>query len=183
MKLGLRALLAVPTLCCLLLAQCVSSPEQGATPEAVGSVSPTTEPALAQALETLPVEPPEPSLSPALKAEPEPPRLQAARSFSRRVPREKAEEPLQETYSASLRLGTVFIMDGTRRVATCRTAALHVEEARFIERQKQIVVKSRDRSGPATVQLFDTRTGAERDAVMAHEIRNGQPAWAAGLED
>lgn len=168
MKPGLRVLRAVPTLGCLLLAQCVSSPKPGPTQEAVGSVSPTTEPALAQALETLPAEPP--------PAKP-------ARSFSRRVPRPKAEEPSQQTYTASLRLGTVFIMDGTRRVATCRTAAPHVEETRFIEQQKQIVVKSRGRNGPATVQLFDARTGAERDAVMAHEIRNGQPAWAAGLED
>lgn len=93
------------------------------------------------------------------------------------------EQPLGEAYSSVIRLGMVIIMDGTRHVATCRAAAPNVEEARFINRQKQIVVKSRGRHGPATVQLFDTRTGAERDAVMAYDIGNGQPEWAAGLED
>lgn len=92
----------------------------------------------------------------------------------------QAQEP---RYTASKRLGSVLILEGSRRVAICHTDGLQVQEARFINGQKQLVVKSRGRHGPAVVQLFDTRTGAEQDAVLAHEIREGQPAWAAGLEN
>jgi hypothetical protein len=56
---------------------------------------------------------------------------------------------------------------------------IHAGRAGF---SNEMVVKFRARHGPAVMQLFDTRTGAERDAVMARKIRNGQPAWAAGLE-
>ena len=75
----------------------------------------------------------------------------------------------------------VSIMEGDRPVSVCRTASPFVEETRFINEQEQIVVKSRARHGPATVQLFDTRNGAEQGRIMAYEIREGQPAWAAGL--
>lgn len=91
-----------------------------------------------------------------------------------------AQEP---RYTASKRLGSVLILEGDRRVAICHTDGLQVQEARFINGQKQLVVKSRSRHGPSVVQLFDTRTGTEKDAVLAHEIREGQPAWAAGLEN
>jgi hypothetical protein len=56
-----------------------------------------------------------------------------------------------------------------------------VEETRFISEQDQIVVKSRGNHGPATVQLFNTRTGAQQGSVMAYEVRGGFPAWAAGM--
>lgn len=97
---------------------------------------------------------------------------------------EAASVQAQESQcTASMRLGCVIIQEVNRRVAICHAAGLQVQEARFFNGQKQIVVKSRGRHGPAVTQLFDTRTGAERDAVMAHEIRDGQPAWAAGLQD
>ncbi len=77
--------------------------------------------------------------------------------------------------------GTVTIMEGQRNVAVCRTASPNVEQTRFITEQQQIVVKSRGAHGPATVQLFDTATGAEKDRVMAFDIKGNQPAWAAGM--
>ncbi len=78
---------------------------------------------------------------------------------------------------------TVSIMEGNRPVSVCHTGAPFVEETRFINEQEQIVVKSRARHGPATVQLFDTRSGAEQGRIMAYEIQEGQPAWAAGMEE
>lgn len=92
----------------------------------------------------------------------------------------QAQEP---RYTASKRLGSVLILEGSRRVAICHTDGLQVQQVRFINGQKQLVVKSRSRHGPAVVQLFDTRTGAEKDAVLAHDIRVGQPAWAEVLEN
>lgn len=86
-----------------------------------------------------------------------------------------------QPYTASKGLGSVTIMEGPRRVSTCYTASPNVENTRFINEQQQIVVKSRGNHGPATVQLFDCRTGRQEGRVMAYEIRGGYPAWAAGM--
>ena len=77
--------------------------------------------------------------------------------------------------------GAVIIREGARTVTSFGTAMPVVEETRFINEQEQIVVKSRGNHGPATVQLFNSRNGAEQGRVMAYEIRGGQPAWAAGM--
>ncbi|MCF6311705.1 MAG: hypothetical protein L3J39_04570 [Verrucomicrobiales bacterium] len=93
--------------------------------------------------------------------------------------------PQNSGYGQPLRLeklqGRITIYEGSRALATCRTAAPNVESTRFINQQQQVVVKSRGNHGPATVQLFNSRTGAEEGRVMAFAIRNGQPRWAAGL--
>ncbi|MGB6222508.1 hypothetical protein [Haloferula sp.] len=57
----------------------------------------------------------------------------------------------------------------------------NVEETKFINEQDQIVVKSRGNHGPATVQLFDSKTGRQEGKVMAYEITDDQPLWAAGM--
>lgn len=79
--------------------------------------------------------------------------------------------------------GTVTIREGSRILSTCRTAAPIVEETRWYREQEQIAVKSRGKHGPATVQLFDSRTGAEVGRVMAYEIKNGKPAWATTMAE
>jgi hypothetical protein len=79
--------------------------------------------------------------------------------------------------------GKVTIKEGSRTVAVCSTASPNVEETNFITEQQEIVVKSRGNHGPATVQLFDTKSGKEKGRVMAYEIRGGKPAWAAGMEE
>lgn len=77
--------------------------------------------------------------------------------------------------------GTVTIMEGSRRVAVCKTASPNIEQTRWYQEQQQIVVKSRGNHGPATVQLFDSRSGRQLGTVMAYELANGGPAWAAGM--
>ena len=77
--------------------------------------------------------------------------------------------------------GTVTIMEGNRRVSVCRTASPNIEQTRWQSEQDQIVVKSRGNHGPATVQLFDTRSGRQLGTVMAYELANGGPAWARGM--
>ena len=79
--------------------------------------------------------------------------------------------------------GMVMIREGRRTKAICRTAKPNIERTRFINEQQQIVIKSRGSHGPATVQLFDTRTGAEQGRVLAYEIQRGRPRWAAGMGD
>lgn len=75
----------------------------------------------------------------------------------------------------------VTIREGARVVSSFRTAMPNVEETRWASEQEQIVVKSRANHGPATVQLFNSRNGAEQGRVMAYDIRGDQPAWAAGM--
>lgn len=86
-----------------------------------------------------------------------------------------------QTYTADLNEGTVTIMEGPRRISTCYTASPYVERTRFINDQREIVVKSRAGHGPATVQLFDTSTGRQQARIMAHEVQGGYPSWAAGM--
>jgi len=79
--------------------------------------------------------------------------------------------------------GRVTIMEGSRTVATCYTASPNIEQTRWVNEQQQIVVKSRGNHGPATVQLFNSRTGRQEGTVMAYELANGGPNWAAGMAD
>ena len=79
--------------------------------------------------------------------------------------------------------GQVTIMEGNRTVSTISTASPNIEQTRWYQEQEQIVVKSRGNHGPATVQLFNSRTGRLEGTVMAYELANGGPTWAAGMAD
>jgi len=85
--------------------------------------------------------------------------------------------------SAVIGQGTVVITEGTRQVAVCSAASPNIEQTRFVNEQNEIVVKSRGNHGPATVQLFNARTGRELGRVMAYELATGGPSWAAGMAD
>ncbi|MGB6222497.1 hypothetical protein [Haloferula sp.] len=85
--------------------------------------------------------------------------------------------------SASTGQGTVTVREGGNVLSTFSTASPNVEQTRWYSEQEQIAVKSRGNHGPATVQLFDSRTGAEKGRVMAYDIKNGQPAWAASMAE
>ena len=85
--------------------------------------------------------------------------------------------------TAKVGQGKVTIMQGGRVISTLRTASPNVEKHHFRSGQLQMVVKSRGNHGPATVQLFDVRTGTLRDKVLAFAIHNGQPSWARGMQD
>lgn len=68
-------------------------------------------------------------------------------------------------------------------VCLIRTQLPHVERWEIINRNTEIVIKSRGDRGPAAVELFDTQTGILKSKVMAHAIYNGQPDWAQGFEE
>jgi hypothetical protein len=79
--------------------------------------------------------------------------------------------------------GQVTIMEGNRTVSTISTASPNIEQTRWYQEQEQIVVKSRGNHGPATVQLFNSRTGRQLGTVKAYELTEGGPTWAAGMAD
>jgi hypothetical protein len=112
----------------------------------------------------------------------DPAALQALENASQGRP-QSSQPYYGQPYRASIGQGSVAIMEGQRRVSTCYTIAPFVEKTRFINEQQQIVVKSRGNHGPATVQLFDTRTGRQEGTVMAYELAQGGPNWAAGMAD
>mgnify|MGYP001826162385 CR=1 FL=1 len=88
-----------------------------------------------------------------------------------------------QALTASAGQGSVTVMQGSRRVAVCRAAEKNIVRTRFVHGQKGLAVKSRGERGSSTVQLFNARTGAEIERVMGFEIRDGWPAWAAGMAD
>lgn len=79
-------------------------------------------------------------------------------------------------------VGSVTIREGSRVLTSFRTAAPNVEQTRWYAEQEQIVVKSRGYHGPATVELFNSRTGAKLGTVMAYQAANG-PAWARSMAE
>jgi hypothetical protein len=68
-------------------------------------------------------------------------------------------------------------------VCLIRTDLPKVERWEIINRNTEIVIKSRGDRGPAAVELFDTQSGILKAKVMEYAIRNGQPEWASGFEN
>jgi hypothetical protein len=85
--------------------------------------------------------------------------------------------------TASVGQSQIQILQNGRTISTLRTASPNIESHHFTSGQSQMVVKSRGNHGPATVELFDTKTGILRDKVLAFAIENGQPSWARGMQD
>lgn len=79
--------------------------------------------------------------------------------------------------------GSVTVREGGRVLTSFRTASPNVEQTRWYSEQEQIVVKSRGNHGPATVELFDSRTGRKLGTVMAYELASGGPTWARGMAE
>lgn len=79
--------------------------------------------------------------------------------------------------------GGVEIRQGNQVIVRIKSALPNVEKTQFINEKRLIVVKSRGNHGPASVELFDTRTGVLRDKILAFAIKGGRPTWAAGFAD
>jgi hypothetical protein len=85
--------------------------------------------------------------------------------------------------TATAGMGTVTIRENGQVINTIRTAKPNVEKTQWHKGHSQITVKSRGNHGPATVQLFDSRSGTQLGTVMAFELANGGPTWAKGMAD
>jgi hypothetical protein len=79
--------------------------------------------------------------------------------------------------------GQVRLLRDGKTIATCRTQLPEIEKWKLINGNRQIVVKSRGRHGPAAVELFNVVDGSLADKVMAFAIKNGNPEWARGFEE
>lgn len=94
--------------------------------------------------------------------------------------------PAAPSYGAPLTVqtsqGRVTIREGGRYVTSFTAARPNIEKTRWYAEQEQIVVKSRGNHGPATVQLFNSRTGQVLGSVMAYQAANG-PAWARSMAE
>jgi hypothetical protein len=77
----------------------------------------------------------------------------------------------------------VRLLRNGKTIAVCRTQLPEIENWKLINGNRQIVVKSRGRHGPAAVELFNVVDGSLADKVMAFSIKNGKPAWARGFEE
>jgi hypothetical protein len=77
----------------------------------------------------------------------------------------------------------VRLLRSGKTIAICRTQLPEIEKWKLINGNRQIVVKSRGRHGPAAVELFNVMDGSLADKVMAFAITNGKPEWARGFEE
>ena len=68
-------------------------------------------------------------------------------------------------------------------ICLIRTELPNVERWEIINRNTEIVIKSRGERGPAAIELFDTQSGILKGKVMEYAIHNGQPSWASGFEN
>ncbi len=85
--------------------------------------------------------------------------------------------------TAKVGQGQITVLENGVAVSTIKSASPNIEAHHFTENRADIVVKSRGAHGPATVELFDARTGRLKDKVLAYAIRYGEPAWARGMQD
>ena len=77
----------------------------------------------------------------------------------------------------------VRLLRNGKTIAICRTQLPEIENWKLINGNRQIVIKSRGRHGPAAVELFNVVDGSLADKVMAFAIKNGKPEWARGFEE
>jgi hypothetical protein len=66
-------------------------------------------------------------------------------------------------------------------ICLIRTDLPNVERWEIVNRNTEIIIKSRGDRGPAAVELFDTQSGILKAKVMEHAITDGQPPWASGF--
>jgi hypothetical protein len=78
--------------------------------------------------------------------------------------------------------GGVRLLRRGMTVCLIRTELPKVERWEIINRNTEIVIKSRGERGPAAVELFDTHSGILKAKVMEYAIHNGQPEWASGFD-
>jgi hypothetical protein len=66
-------------------------------------------------------------------------------------------------------------------VCLIRTDLPNVEKWEVVNRNTEIIIKSRGDRGPAAVELFDTQSGILKAKVMEDAIADGYPHWASGF--
>jgi hypothetical protein len=91
--------------------------------------------------------------------------------------------PADIDFQAHAIAGGIEIWEDGKPVSRIRGAQPVIERWAFVKNGRQIIVKSRGAEGPATIELFDSRTAIRRDTIPADQVIDGRPAWAAGLAE
>lgn len=86
-------------------------------------------------------------------------------------------------YEGKVIPGGVEIYELGTKITTLKSELPNVEDWKFVNSGSQVVIKSRAAHGPAAVQLFDVAGGVMREKVMASEIKDGKPEWAASYAE
>lgn len=79
--------------------------------------------------------------------------------------------------------GGVEIYELGTKITTLKSSLPNVEAWKFVSGGTQVVVKSRASHGPAAVELFDVAGGVLKEKVMAFDIKDGKPEWAAAYAE
>mgnify|MGYP003441151407 CR=1 FL=1 len=89
--------------------------------------------------------------------------------------------PPQRGYEAEVKVeeAGVRLLRNGMTVCLIRTRFTKVESWQLINDNREIVIKSRSQSGPAAIELFDSRSGILKGKVMAGQ--GDQPVWAEGF--
>ncbi len=90
---------------------------------------------------------------------------------------------LQPPVKVRVEQSQVRLVRNGKTIAICRTQLFEIENWKLINGNRQIVVKSRGRHGPAAVELFNVVDGSLADKIIAFAIKDGKPVWARGLEE
>lgn len=91
--------------------------------------------------------------------------------------------PAEIDFQAFVIPGGLEINEDGKPVSRVRSAQPVLERWAFVKDGRQLIVKSRGAEGPATVELFDSRTGIQRDKIAADQVIDGRPAWAAAFSE
>ena len=91
-------------------------------------------------------------------------------------------DPKRTEFSAVEVPGGLEISENGELISRVRCPA-PIQRWVFVKNGLYLVVKCGNPAGPATIQLFDSRTAILRDSVPADQVLDGRPAWAACLAD
>lgn len=86
-------------------------------------------------------------------------------------------------YEGKVIPGGVEIYELGTKITTLKSELPNVEDWKFVSGGSQVVIKSRAAHGPAAVQLYDVAGGVLKEKVMAFEIKDGKPEWAASYAE
>ena len=78
--------------------------------------------------------------------------------------------------------GALEISENGELISRVRCAA-PIQRWVFVKNGLYLVVRCANPEGPATIELFDSRTAILRDSIPADQVLDGRPAWAACLAD
>ena len=94
-----------------------------------------------------------------------------------------SESASKSTPHVAVEQGRVRVILDGRTLCRLRPAMPFVEKYKLVNNNQQIIIKSRAKHGPATVELFNISNGSLDEKVLAFAIKNGRPRWAKGWQD